>query len=863
MTSAPARALVWLLRLVSSRDEANAAVGDVFEELHERNKSDRGPSRPRLWLNLQIIRAIGTAVVTRMPRLVRSGGLIIRDATRALRAAPAQALFIVLVLAIGISAGTITFSVVDAVILRPLPVEEPNQLVTIAGPDFKRRISPEMYWRIREHLQSVDTLAARSTTTGVTFTVSSVTQGGAVTAASSDIFRLLRWSPAIGRFWTTEDEARGDVDVAVLGHRFWRERFQGSTSVLGEKVTVDERPRAYRVIGVLPGNADHPELDLTSTPVWIPLVVPRTGSGHWGGILARLRPGVSIAQVSGDVERIVSLPEWRPVVSPLHEVYVSRLRGWMMLALGAAGLVVLIACVNAANLMLTRSSGRAQELAVRASLGASRRRLAAAMLAEGLLLSAGATGVALLVGIAGVRAVKNAITTALLGTFRAETISLNGRVLAAAVAAAVLTGVLVSLVPAWQSSRTPLSSLLKDATAASTARRRWRSVFLVTEVATVVVLLVVSWLFVASLIRVAGIELGIDRANLLAVKPRAEFRGSVDDVKRTLEVLPDVKSVAVATGASLPLIGSAFGGAWITNTMTRADGSAGSDDARKLTVLQYRVTANYFDVAGMSFLRGRTWPDDPALNATAVVLDEQGARQLFGADDPVGRQVRATDPAGVFTVVGTVPHVFARGPEATDPPAAYIALSPNPARNYAGLFVKTSRPADEMVALVNDALTSLAPLTPPDEPFVFVADEAVRRITATRRFNAGLMSAFGLVGVLIGAAGVYAVMGSFVAQQTREIGVRLALGATPLRIQRGVLALAWRHLLIGLALGVPVAWWLSRGFASLLFQVTPGDVSVYIGVSTTLIAIGVLAAWIPAHRAGKVDPLVSLRQSSP
>jgi len=860
MMPVPSGALVWLLRLVSSRDAAHAVVGDACEELSERRSSGHAPRRPALWINLQIARAIGAAVLAGLPRGVRSSGLLLRDAVRTLRGAPSHALFVVLVLAVGITAGTVAFSVVDAVLLKPLPVDQPHELVTISGPDFKRRITPEQYWQIRDHLGSVDALAGRSMYTGSTVTVGSVTAEGSVISASADIFRLLRWSPAIGRFWTAEDDARGETDVAVLGYRFWRERFHGDASVLGERVTVGDLTRTYRVIGVLPEASDRPELDLTSAPLWIPMAVPRSGTGYWGGILARMKPGVSVAQVASDVERIVATPGWRPVVTPLLDGYVSGVRRWMLLALGAAGLVVLIACVNAANLMLTRSSGRSQELAVRASLGASRRRLAATLLAEGLLLSFSATICALLAATAGVHFARTAITAMLPGVFRASTISLNGRVLAAAAAAAVVTGILVSLVPAWQTSRAPLSSLLKDATAASTGRRRWRSAFLVTEIATVVVLLVVSWLFVVSLIKVVGLDLGIERANLIAVSPRMEFQGSVDEVKSRLDVLPGVSSVAVSIGASTPLIGRAFHGAWGTTTLRRADAPAGADGAPPVSALDYRVTSNYFDVAGIRFRRGHTWPVEPEFNSTAVVLDEQAARQLFGDVDPLGLTLRRSDPDGIYTVVGTVPHVYSRGPEETGPPSAYFAMRPNPARKFASLLVKTSKPADEMLPLVNHALKSLAPRTPPSEPFVFLADDAVKVITATRRFNAGLMSAFGLVGVLIGAAGVYAVMASFVVQQTREIGVRLALGATPLRIQRSVLAQAWRHLLAGLAIGVPIAWWLSRGFTSLLFQVSGTDASVYLGVSTVLMLVGVVAAWVPARRAANVDPLTSLRQ---
>ena len=716
-----------------------------------------------------------------------------------------------------------------------------------------------MYWQIRQHIQSVDAIAARSLFSGSTVTVGSVTVEGLINNVSADMFRLLRWSPAAGRFWTSDEEASGQTDVAVIGYRVWREHFRGDLSVLGEKVTLGEEPRTYRVIGVAPEMSDRPELDFASAPVWIPLLVPRTGTtGYWGGILARMKPGVSTTQLSGEVARIIGPLDWQPRVTPLLESYVTNLCGWMLLALGAAGLVVLIGCVNAANLMLTRASGRAQELAVRASLGASRRRLAAMLLAEGLLLSVSATAVAVIVAIAGVQLAKSAITTMLLGIFRSSAISLNGRVLAAAAAAAVITGVLVALVPAWQTSRAPLSSLLKDATAASTGRRRWRSVFLVTEVATVVVLLVVSWLFVVSLINVVGIDLGIDRANLVAVKPRAEFQGSVDEVKRRLEGLPGVSSVAVSFGASPPLIGRAFGGAWGTTSLRRAEPATG-DSAATIKALDYSVTANYFDVAGIRFRRGQTFSDDAAFNATAVVLDENAARQLFGDADPLGRSVRRTDPDGIYTVVGIVPYVYARGAEDRVEPSAYFALQPNPNRKFAALFVKTSKPADQVIPIMVEALKPLAPRTPPSEPYIVTANEAVKRLTAQRRFNAGLMSAFGLVGVIIGAAGVYAVMASFVAQQTREIGVRLALGATPVRIQRGVLASAWRHLLIGLVIGVPIAWWLSRGFASLLFQVTPADVSVYVGVSAILLLVGFTAAWLPARRAAKVDPTISLR----
>src|SRR5687768_9785850 len=269
MLPTPAGVLGRLLRIVSSRDEANAALGDVLEELAERKAAGRGPRWPALWVNLHALRQIGSTMWAGAPRLIRSMGLILRDATRALRAAPANTLFVILVLAIGVTVGTITFSVVDAVVLRPLPVDQPEQLVTILTRDkaFKQRITPEKYWRLREHLDSVEQLTARSTTTGETLTVGGVIEQQAIFSAGAEIFPMLRWSTALGRLWTTEEEQRGETGVAVLGYRFWRQRLHGDPSVLGE--TISAGRSTYRIIGVLSESSDRDGLDLTTGAVWV------------------------------------------------------------------------------------------------------------------------------------------------------------------------------------------------------------------------------------------------------------------------------------------------------------------------------------------------------------------------------------------------------------------------------------------------------------------------------------------------------------------------------------------------------------------------------------------------------------------
>jgi putative ABC transport system permease protein len=853
----PPALLVALLQALSSRHAASAAIGDIFEELGDLESAGRAPALPRMWLAARIVRAIVAASAAALPRAARTVALIVRDAWRSVRRSPAHSLSVMSILALGITVGTLTFSVVDAVLLKPLPLDRPEELVTIPSTNFPARpfkqLSPQQYLEFRDRTHTLTGVASLGRLTGGDATVDGVTRFLDVAYATADAFDVLRLKTEIGRLWTRDEEARGQLTGALLGYAFWRQHFNRDPKVLGKPVVIGKR--SYQVIGVLAASTDSPEFGLISAPVWVPQALTRDtpAAARVAGIIGRLRPGMTPDSVATELQDVARL-DWRPGVVPLQDSYSKDVRSWMLLALGAAALVVLIACVNAANLLMARAAHRSQEVAIRSSLGASRRRVALSVLVEGLFLSAGATAIALLVAIWGVAAARSVLTTMVLGLFRAQAIDLNGRVLAAAIGAAVVTGVLAALVPAWQMSRGSVVDLLKDGGPGATrGGRRWRSAFLVAEMASVCVLVVIAWMFVGSLIKVVGVDLGVGLRHQLAVKPRLAFKGPVDQVKERIEQIPGVSGVATTTGASLPLFGRAFSGAWAT---TRIRG--GSDGAAPVEVLDYRVSQNFFEVAGMTFKRGSVWARDvdPAADVP-VVLDEQAARQLFGDADPIGRQVMTTDRPGIHTIVGIVPHVRARGPEEDVPPSAYFPIKPSPTRMFAGLLVRTSGPPEALVPVITKALEPFAPNQP--EPYVFAADEAMRRLTMTRRFNAWLMSSFGLAGLLIGAAGIFAVMASMVAQQTREIGVRVALGATPAAIERAVLATAARHVALGLAIGLPAAWWCSRGFAALLFRVTPTDISVYAGVAALLGVVGMVAAIVPARRAAQVDPIVSLR----
>jgi predicted permease len=858
------RLLIRLLRVASSRHAADAAVGDILEDLDERRRAGGAPRWPAAWLNRQIVRAIVACAIAGAPRVLRSAGHVVRDAGRAVRRAPAHALFILLILAAGMSAATVTFSVVDAVVLRPLAFDDSEAIVavshrTLRGP---AGLTPEEFWTVHDRVNGFDSVGTRFTFMGDAVTIGGIREELTVSYATAGFFRVLRVQAVAGRVWTPDDERR-DPRVAVIAHRFWQRRFGGGRDALGAMMQVGTD--AYRIIGVLP-----PGLDSSANlraDVWVPRLPPRvagtTAIRDRVGTLARVRPGVSLPQVTAEIESAtaslngtarppadgdsgIEVRRWR-------DTLVSGVRPWMLLALGCVGLVVLIACVNAANVMLARSFERSRELAVRASLGASRRLLALTLLAESLMLSIAATVCALAFAVWGVDAVKRLLPPMI----RSETIALDRRVFAASMVAAMVTGILFGLVPAWQASRVSIVTLLKDAgTTATAARRGWRSALLTVEVACIAVLLVVSTLFIASFVRVVTLNLGLDRSNLIAVLTLYGFEGTVGDVKARLAQLPGVSGVAAVDYSSPPLVSSAFGGAYITTKLRTVP----SQTDETIEVQLHRVTPDYFAVTRIPFRRGSMWsPDLPAgAGFRPMVIDELTARSLFGDRDPVGVQIRADRPNEIFTVVGIVPFVFAHGPEPNrlNHPSAYFPLSPT-SRSHTSFFVRTAREPDAVVPAVVGALT---PLLPDGKlPNVRVADEAFRVLTPTRRFNATVMSWFAFLALLIGAAGVYGVIASSVAQQTREIGVRVALGATPSDIRAGVLAQTVRHLVVGLAVGLPVGWWVSRGFATLLFEVTPRDLTIYAVVACTLMAVGLIAAFLPARRASRVDPIVSLR----
>jgi predicted permease len=799
---------------------------------------------------------------------------MLTDAVRSLRRSPGTTAFILFILTITIAAATVTFSVVDAVVLRPLPFDAPEELVTIEherGDGLMARVramAAVQYLALAGGADAFSALAA--VPHGLTpVQIAGDPESALAATATASLFDVLGVGPFIGRTFTAAHETAGNDRVAVIGHRLWTRRFGSDPAIVGRAIAVGDR--SLVVLGVMPEGFSYPVYDDRVVDIWVPYVIPGDervaprSLSYYLDVVGRLRPGASLVQaqaqadgirrtfVEKDRERYA--PAGRFVVTPLTDTIVGPVRGWMVLVLVAVSLLLVVACANAANLLLTRAIDRARELSIRAALGATRRRLVASLFVESVVLAGCGVVLALLVATWGVQAAKGSLPP---GIARANLIALNGRVFAAAVAGAFATSLLFGLIPAFQAARADVAGFLKHGSASVTARgSRWRRLVLVAEIALTSVLLVATTLFVSSFIRLTRADLGFDRSRLLVVTSAGQgLEGRVADFARRIESLPGVTAVGGAAAGSPPLVAAGFSGGSSATALRLPDAPAG---AAPVIVEFNRVSPGYFRAAGIPLLRGRGFSDaDLTMTMrtlpTVIVLDEVAARQLFGDRDPVGREV--SHAGGRRTIVGVVANVRMRGPEADSGPQAYLPGA-TPASSYAYL-IRTSRPAADIAPDLHAAIAALRPSGSRPAQIRLVED-AFRNITARRRFSAGAMAIFGVLALLIGASGVYGVMSSLVTQRTREIGLRMALGATRRRMLGAVVAQMGRSVALGLAAGLPIAWLVSRAFASQFFQVRPSDPWIYAAVGGILGAVGVAAAFVPARRASLVDPLVALR----
>jgi putative ABC transport system permease protein len=801
-------------------------------------------------------------------------------ASRSLRKSPTFTAVALTVMSLGIGAATAIYSVVDAVVLRGLPFDEHDRLAVVLEHDTRRpetfgsgSTTPQTYADWRRMQESFESLAAYGSSTYRLHTETGEPADARAHRVSRDFFAALRVAPLLGRTFTADEEMDGH-HVVMLSHGFWLRRFGGARDVVGKTLELNEEP--WEVVGVLPRDFAFPVSSDRPSEIFTPinfrpedLTRGSNRNFNWTAF-GRLKPGVTIAQAHDNMNRIAEgldtqYPAWGPgrrarVIS-LHHHLVGRTRPWMLMLLGAVALVLLIACANVANLQLARATARSREMGVRAALGASRWRIARGLLVEGLVLSltAGAIGVALAyLGVEIIRAWLPA------GVPRVAGIGIDLRVLAAAIAAAVLTGVTFGLVPAFHSARTDLTTALKDSGRSTTAGRstQWlRSGLVIAEVGLAVVLLVGAGLFIGSFARLMRIDLGFDYRSVavLNVSVRVvngDFLAAMKTggayVQRMLEAVrsvPGVASVAAVNGGT-PLTGS-----W-SRTSLQLPG--GREFAQDDSVDRRTATANYLQLLRIPLVRGRYLSDDDRQNAPKVaVINEAAAAKYWPGKDPLGERFILNKVER--TVVGVVGNIRHLGPELPVRPECYLPMAQEDTTG-ASLVLRTDGDPLRVLPAVKAAIWSVNKEQRLSSETVTL-EGYLDRMIAQRRFNMALLVLFGGLGLIIAAVGIYGVMAYVVAQRTNEIGVRMALGATRGDVVSMILKRAGALTAAGLVLGTLIAWPLTRYFEvkSFLFQVEPTDAATYAIALAVLAAAGLIASAVPAHRAASIDPLVALR----
>lgn len=799
---------------------------------------------------------------------------ILRDLRYALRGLARSPLFTsvaLLSIALGIGANTAIFSVVNTLLLRPLPYAEADRLAVVWEHNLPRDrknnvVSPGnfIYWR--ELNQSFKELSAVSMTFRTTLTGAGDATELPVQYISGTLFGVLGIRPAIGRDFTPQEDAPG-VGVVTISDRLWRQRFGADPSIVNRNLMLDGRPNL--VAGVMPPGFSilDKSVDVWSTVGFSPAA--RTPRGRWICVVGRLKDGVSMAQAQQDMARVHAeltrrFPAfntgWTANVVPLREQLTGEVRPALWVMLGAVGFVLLIACANVGNLVLARATARQRELAVRAALGAGRGRLIRQMLAESVLLSlVGATAGLVLAWWAMV-ALRTTVAERL-PIARLEQVGIDGKVLLFTVAAALVSAFIFGIAPALTSAGAKLTDTLKDGGRSGSAARgaRVRSAFVVVEMALALILLVGAGLLLRSFVTLLRVDPGFDPSRTMTVKvsiPQSKYTNATqqqaffNQLFERLDALPGVTS---AGGTSfLPMNGlGAATGFEIVGKPKPAPGQEPVTDVRV-------VTHDYFKAMGVPLLRGRAFDGrDAGIAIRRVIVNQTLASTYFPGEDPIGKSIVVgwNDP-GPDEIVGIVGDVRQQDLETEARATIYWP----PSRFTYPFMTIAIRTAADPRGVVSPAIAALHDM----DPNVAAADvrtmeEVIDLSVAQRRLTMLLLSIFAGLALVLAAVGIYGVIGYSVSQRTQEIGIRMALGAPRGSVMRMVVGQAMTLALVGVAVGAIGAWLLSRLMQKLLFGVTASDPLTFVAVSALLALVAALAASVPGLRATRVDPVIALR----
>ncbi|MCI0488481.1 MAG: ABC transporter permease [Blastocatellia bacterium] len=782
----------------------------------------------------------------------------VRYALRVLIKKPGFTAVAVITLALGIGANTAIFSILDAVLLRPLPYKDADRLA-VAG------LSLPDYRDLLESSRSFDDIAVWASNL---YNLSDGGESEQVRGAivTPNFFPLLG-SPLIGRTFKPEDDTE---QLAVISHDLWQSRFGGELAVLGK--TINLSGRVHAIVGVMP-----PEFQLPGSnyKLWVTLgsamsVAPAQAENRQLRIfraIAHLKPGVTLSQAQSEADSISErLQQQYPstnsgvrfIFTPLYERLVGDVRPALLIILSAVGLILLIACANVANLLLARASSREREIAVRCALGAGRWQLVRQLLVESVLLSLLGGGLGSLLAAWGVDVLPRLNPSDIP---RLSAAGIDFRVLLFTLSLSILTGLIFGLIPALQASRTDLNESLKEGgrgSAGSARGRRLRAALVVGEIAVSLVVLIGAGLLVKSFVRLLQTDAGFVSENLLTMnielarykEPQQRAALAASALERIARI-PGV--VAAGGGTGLPPA--------VAQRVTRFEiAGLQIENPDNRTAYFIAVSPDYFHALGTPLLQGRAFDERDAEGAAKVVVISQGmARRLFANDEPLGKQLKLVNQEhddDWRTIVGVVGDVKYTGLDDPGWSTLYTPFAQTPFL-WTYVMVRTASDPGGFAAAIREAVSSVNPdLTAAK---IRTMDQLISESVAQPRFNMLLLSIFGLVALALAAVGIYGVIAYSVTERTHEIGIRQALGARAGDILRLIIRQGMLLTLAGVAIGLTAAYWLTRLMEGLLFGVSATDFMTFASISLLLVAVALLACYIPARRATKVDPMIALR----
>jgi putative ABC transport system permease protein len=806
----------------------------------------------------------------------------LRYGARMLMKNPGFTSIAVLTLALGIGANTAIFSIVNTVLLKPLPYSESEQLMVVYGefPALKTnqmRLSAPEYVDFQQRTRSFAASGVFDSSGSANLAPHEGGEPERVERAmlTPEMFAVLQAAPLLGRVFTPEEAQAGRDDVVVLSHGLWQRRYAGKADAVGQKLLISGR--SHTIIGVMPPGFAFP----SKAEIWQPLWFPREHydqqrRGARGlEVLARLKPGVRPIEAQAELDQLgaqltAQYPQnygaerrYRMILTPMLEDYIGELKLALLLIAGAVGFVLLIACANVANLLLARAATRRQEMAVRLALGAGRWRLARQLLTESVLLALAGGAAGLLLAMWGAQLLLRFAPDNLP---RFGEVGLDGRALGFTALASLATGVIFGLAPALQASRPGLNEALRQSgrAGAGVSGQRLRNAFVVAEIALALALLAGAGLMLKSFWRLQAVDPGFNPNGVLTLRMLLPFSTYPQTGERAaffrqvLERLRALPGVAAAGAVSrIPMAPGNNSGA-----MTGESSPVGTNEPQGETEMRW-ASPGYFQTMGIALLRGRDFNNADAEGMLPVaIVDESFARRFYPNEDPIGKRIKRGGPRSARpwkTIVGVVRSVRNQRLDATSLPQAYFPVFQEAGEMY-NLSFAVRASEGEPAALTQSVRAAVLEVDRNQPVFdVKPLRQIVADSIALRRLALLLLSVFATVALALAAAGIYGVMAYSVTQRTHEIGVRMALGAARGDVVRLVVRQGLKLALCGMALGLAVALAMTRLMEALLFGVSATDPLIFAGIALLLLCVALLACWVPARRATKVDPMIALR----